>query len=231
MGCELGKLATSGDNKKEVENNVNEPPAPAAPDPRLPLTARQKYSMVASWKGISRAMETTGINMFIKLFEEHAELINLFDKFRELKTREEQARSEELAEHANKVMETLDEGIRSLDELDVFFQYLHDVGASHTRIPGFTADQFWKIEKPFLAAVSSTLGDRYTDNVEGIYKITIKFIIETLIEGFEKGQQRQNHVGNSKNVNSCSNNTNGANATTTINGDSSCKAKLSNDAS
>lgn len=66
MGCELGKLASSGDSKKDVDNIVNEPPAPSAPDPRLPLTARQKYSMVASWKGISRAMETTGINMFIK---------------------------------------------------------------------------------------------------------------------------------------------------------------------
>lgn len=71
-----------------------------------------------------------------RLFEEHTELIELFEKFRELKTKEQQATSEELAEHANKVMETLDEGIRSLDELDVFFQYLHDVGASHTRIPG-----------------------------------------------------------------------------------------------
>jgi neuroglobin len=69
MGCELGKLASSGgENKKDVENggNLNEPPAPAAPDPRLPLTARQKYTMMASWKGISRAMEPTGINMFIR---------------------------------------------------------------------------------------------------------------------------------------------------------------------
>lgn len=73
---------------------------------------------------------------FSRLFEEHTELLHLFEKFRELKTKEQQATSEELAEHANKVMETLDEGIRSLDELDVFFQYLHDVGASHTRIPG-----------------------------------------------------------------------------------------------
>jgi neuroglobin len=71
-----------------------------------------------------------------RLFEEHTELLHLFEKFRELKTKEQQATSEELAEHANKVMETLDEGIRSLDELDVFFQYLHEVGASHTRIPG-----------------------------------------------------------------------------------------------
>lgn len=88
-----------------------------------------------------------------------------------------------------------------------------------------------KIEKPFLAAVQSTLGDRYTDNVEGIYKITIKFIIETLIEGFESGQKQPNNVGHSKSVNSSSNNTNGAN--TTLNGDTSCKSstKPSTDAS
>ncbi len=35
-------------------------------DPRLPLNARQKYSMLASWKGISRALEPTGVYMFIK---------------------------------------------------------------------------------------------------------------------------------------------------------------------
>lgn len=40
-------------------------------------------------------------------------------------------------------METLDEGIRSLDDLDTFFQYLHQVGASHTRIPEFKASYFW----------------------------------------------------------------------------------------
>lgn len=41
-----------------------------------------------------------------------------------------------------------------------------------------------KIEKPFLDAVKTTLGDRYTENVENIYNITIKFIIETLVTGF-----------------------------------------------
>lgn len=78
-----------------------------------------------------------------RLFEEQPHLLELFSKFKELKTREEQGSSEELAAHANLVMETLDEGIRSLDELDVFFQYLHDVGAKHSRFPGFTADLFW----------------------------------------------------------------------------------------
>lgn len=85
-----------------------------------------------------------------RLFEEHGELLGLFNKFRELKTKEEQASSEELAEHANKVMETLDEGIRSLDDLDTFFEYLHQVGASHTRIPGFKAEYFWVSAQSFI---------------------------------------------------------------------------------
>lgn len=185
MGCELGKLAMVQRGDGNSSSKQEDPPPPAPTDPRLPLTAKQKYSMLASWRGISRAMEPTGVYMFIKLFEEHSYLLNMFDKFKELRTREEQANSMELAEHANRVMSTLDEGIKGLDNLDVFFEYLYQVGASHTRIPGFKVEYFWKIEKPFLDAVKMTLGDRYTENVESIYKVTIKFIIETLIKGFD----------------------------------------------
>lgn len=80
---------------------------------------------------------------FYRLFEEHGELLNLFERFKELKTKEEQANSLELAEHASTVMNTLDEGIKELDNLDAFFEYLHQVGASHRRIPGFKVEYFW----------------------------------------------------------------------------------------
>lgn len=45
-----------------------------------------------------------------------------------------------------------------------------------------------KIEKPFLEAVERTLEDRYSENVQNSYKVTIKFIIETLIDGFDRAQ-------------------------------------------
>lgn len=83
------------------------------------------------------------ILLYSRLFEEHAELLAMFAKFHELKTKEEQANSEELAEHATKVMETLDEGIRGLDDMDTFMEFLTQVGSSHTRIPGFKAEYFW----------------------------------------------------------------------------------------
>lgn len=91
-----------------------------------------------------------------------------------------------------------------------------------------------KIEKPFLAAVSTTLGDRYTDNVEGIYKITLKFVIETLVEGFESAAKNQNHLENNVETTTSNNaNDNGANTTqtTTQNGDSSCNTTKAEDAS
>lgn len=67
MGCKLGKLARSGGGGGAGGTSKQEEPPPPAPcDPRLPLTARQKYNIAASWKGISRAMESTGVLMFLK---------------------------------------------------------------------------------------------------------------------------------------------------------------------
>lgn len=78
-----------------------------------------------------------------RLFEENAELLSMFTKFQDLKTKEQQSTSMELAEHATTVMATLDEGIKGLDDMDAFLTYLHEVGASHTKIPGFNRQYFW----------------------------------------------------------------------------------------
>ena len=42
---------------------------------------------------------------------------------------------------------------------------------------------FQKIREPFLEAVKITLGDRYTENMESIYKVAITFILQTMSEG------------------------------------------------
>ncbi|XP_014225560.1 neuroglobin-like [Trichogramma pretiosum] len=195
MGCKLGKLTFSR-TIRDSHLNQESPPLPPATDPRLPLTARQKYILSASWKAIAKAIEPTGIYMFIRLFEENEELLKMFDKLKHLKTREEQFDSPELAEHAQKVMNTLDEGIQGLDDLDVFLDFLHQIGASHSKIPGFQSDFFWKIQSPFLAAMQMTLHDRYTDNVENIYKLTIQFIIQTLIDGYNEATKTKDKEKN-----------------------------------
>ncbi|KAI5638196.1 globin domain-containing protein [Phthorimaea operculella] len=125
-----------------------------------------------------------------RLFEENEDLHHLFEKFRE-KTHHELTTSAELAEHATKVMHTLDEGIKSLGNIDSFLAYIHHVGATHHQVPGFKAENFWKIEQPFLEAAKTTLGDRYTENIENIYKLAIRFILENLVKGYEEAQPAQ----------------------------------------
>ena len=40
-----------------------------------------------------------------------------------------------------------------------------------------------------MEAVKETLDDRYTDNMEVIYKITIKLILENLVTGYHEGSK------------------------------------------
>lgn len=78
-----------------------------------------------------------------RLFEENEDILELFEKFKHLKSREERETSEELKEHATTVMTTLDESIMSLDNADYCIDYLKNVGRTHTKIKGFKAEYFW----------------------------------------------------------------------------------------
>ncbi|XP_066952674.1 neuroglobin-like isoform X1 [Macrobrachium rosenbergii] len=202
MGCKLSRALSRDQDLGKKEKDLNEPPAPPPPDPRLPLNARQKFNIAKSWKGISRALEPTGVYMFLELFENNSELLGFFNKFKQYRTRDEQAESLELAEHATIVMNSIDEGIKAMDNVDFFFDLLHQIGASHRKIPGFQKEYFWKIEQPFLEAVRLTLGDRYTDNMDNIYRITIKFLIETVIRGYELAEEREPNDNVKKDSNS-----------------------------
>ena len=40
-------------------------------------------------------------------------------------------------------MNSLDEGIKALEDMDYFFSLLHQIGGAHTRVPGFKKEFFW----------------------------------------------------------------------------------------
>ncbi|KAK3592241.1 hypothetical protein CHS0354_003756 [Potamilus streckersoni] len=195
MGCTIsapnvflskGDDYTSSREKTKIPNDSSfSIKGPQKSDPRIPLTARQRFNITKSWKGIARNMEQTGILMFLRLFETNNEIHQMFFKMFDGQYDITKLRSNKnLENHVAQVMFTLDEAISSLDDTDGVIDLLQTVGRSHRRLKGFDPQIFWKIEDPFLLAVKDTLGDRYTANMEHIYKKTIKFILQTLIEGF-----------------------------------------------
>lgn len=168
-----------------ADGSIPEPPPPAPTDPRLPLDARQVFKLKKSWKGIKRCIESTGVEMFIRMFRTNTDSKCIFKKFKELTSDDDLRVSETLEQHATGVMNVIDDTIMNIENVDYVFELLNSTGRKHSTYEGFSQPFFWYIEKPFLEAVKITLCDRYTDNMDNIYKITIKFILENLVKGVE----------------------------------------------
>ncbi|XP_076464737.1 uncharacterized protein LOC143296596 [Babylonia areolata] len=155
-------------------------------DPRIPLTGRQIYLIKRSWKGISRNMSATGINMFLSLFEKNESLIRFFSGLQSYRTLAELRASSVLEQHVSGVMLTVDEAITNLDDADYVLSMLRNVGQTHIRFQGFDPNVFLLLKEPFLLAVRDTLGDRFSASMEDIYGKAVTFILSTLVEGFKQ---------------------------------------------
>ncbi|XP_076464510.1 cytoglobin-1-like [Babylonia areolata] len=162
------------------------PPAPS--DPRLPLTPMQVFKLKKSWKGIKRCLDDTGVEMFVRYFDSNFPSRQLFSRFRHM-GKDELRVDEELEKLAGKVMLVFDQCVQSIDNVDNTEEVMSQTAASHRATPGggFAAPMFMDFEVPFLEAVKIMLGDRYTDNMDRIYRITIRYLLNTLIKKYQAG--------------------------------------------
>ncbi|XP_070181499.1 neuroglobin-like isoform X1 [Littorina saxatilis] len=149
------------------------------------IEMREIFLLKQSWEYNEIHMVETGVEMFIRLFKSNSELKNMFHEFKDLTSEDDLRANEALENHATLVMTTLDDAITHIDNYDYVSEVLRKTGASHVRFEGFKSDNFLNIRDPFLEAVKITLGDRYTDNMESIYKVAITFILQTMVEGME----------------------------------------------
>ncbi|XP_074662421.1 neuroglobin-like [Tubulanus polymorphus] len=186
MGCYQTKSYTGAKdtNGKVNLNSIPEPTAPPESDPRLPLNSREIFKLQKSWKAISRNMQITGIEMFIRIFEKDSNLKSLFHGFRDIDN--SYLRDNEALEgHAGLVMTVVDDAIQNINNVDYVLDLLSRTGGSHTRFEGFDVNFFYKLEEPFIGAVKMTLEERFNPNIESIYVKIIKFIIDKLVKSFQ----------------------------------------------
>ncbi|KAK3094120.1 hypothetical protein FSP39_024360 [Pinctada imbricata] len=121
------------------------------------------------------------------MFETNADVAALFIGFGNLADISSLRQSKRLENHATMVMHVLDEAISSMDDTEYVIEMLQGIGKSHRKIAGFDPNFFLKIEEPFLLAVQETLQDRYSANISHVYKITIRFILMELTDGYRNG--------------------------------------------
>ncbi|RUS79879.1 hypothetical protein EGW08_012357 [Elysia chlorotica] len=169
----------------EGANNISaggvQPPSPPAPDPRLPLTPMQVFKLKKNWKGVKRRLEDTGVEMLIRLFRLEPSAQAQFKNIRHLESEDKLRMSEDLEKHAGRLMATLDDIVNNIDNVDYALSKMPTVAQQDVQFQGFTANQLALIEQPFLDAVRIILDDRYTENMDTIYRILIKFILQHLV--------------------------------------------------
>ncbi|VDK84428.1 unnamed protein product [Litomosoides sigmodontis] len=152
-------------------------------DSRIPLTRRQKFVLTKNWKGIERDVTNAGIEMFLKMLTEHPEYYEFF-KFRNIanKAKEKQATDERLSAHGAAVMKFIGKVISQIENADTFFMLLEKNGQEHAHRGAFQPEMFWEMENPFLYSVKLILGERYTANMDAIYKTVIQLILQRMEE-------------------------------------------------
>ncbi|OWF40646.1 neuroglobin-like [Mizuhopecten yessoensis] len=171
-------------NINEVSKNTSQ--SEELLEQQLDLNRRQKFLILKSWKGISREIKTTAVNMFTRLFETNEELKGYFVDVSKCPSISDIRTSSKFEGHAVMVMHIIDDAMSNLDDVTCVENLLLNVGESHRKFPWFQSCYFWRLEEPFLLAVHETLGDRYTANMEHIYKKAIHFILNFLEAGFKK---------------------------------------------
>ncbi|KHN82250.1 hypothetical protein Tcan_03535 [Toxocara canis] len=119
----------------------------------------------------------------IWMLSEHTEYFNMF-AFRSVATctKEEQLQDETLRSHGEAVMKLIGEAICGIEDGDKFFSILNENGRRHAYKNYFRPEMFWRMEQPFLFAVKLILGDRYTENMDQIYRVVIHLMIEKMEE-------------------------------------------------
>jgi len=181
MGCIASKKPQSGGIElTEAELEVKET------ENVIGLTKRQRFLLKGSWKGVSRELQVTGVRLFVQMFISHPETLELFPQFSDLNSPEKQKSSDVFKDHGEKVFIRIDEALSSVDDPQILTSILLETGAYHKKIQGFKPEMFWYAEEPFLEALRLTLDERYTPQMDVIYHVIVQYIIQTLVDGYNK---------------------------------------------
>ncbi|XP_033634447.1 globin CTT-VIII-like [Asterias rubens] len=184
MGC-ASSVTEERTTKNGTAGGIPEPDAPPPTDPRLPLSARQKFSLEKSWKAVQRSLEGVGMNALIRLFKQCPDTQDWFPLFTG-KTEDQLREDESFAAHANALMSVFDESVENLGDVDEAIKLLTKTGKRHAKL-GLEADIIMKFHQPLLKAIEELLDTRYSEKIEEIYKLWLKFVFEHITKGMEAG--------------------------------------------
>ncbi|XP_046381363.1 non-symbiotic hemoglobin 1-like [Haliotis rufescens] len=173
-----------GSGKKYLPQDTGEgqavPSPRGLPEERPEFTERQKEIVLDTWQIIQKDIARVGVVMFMRLFETHPDVQEVFMPFKG-KSKEDLSHSAQLKAHALRVMGTVEKCLARINEPKKMEELLHDLGAKHVMYNA-RVDYIDLIGPQFLWAIQPAMKDSWTPEIEQAWSDLFKLISHIIKE-------------------------------------------------
>ncbi|XP_011670834.2 uncharacterized protein LOC763287 isoform X2 [Strongylocentrotus purpuratus] len=152
--------------------------------PLLPaggLTTEQKNLIKGSWRSVAPEKAKCGAVMFAKLVTEHPHIGRLFPFGGLNKSYQSLLMDDKVKAHGLRVMQTISDAIRVLDNLDKLLPLFRDLGKRHVAY-GVTKEHFAAVGRALINSLKETLGSSFNDNTKNAWLTFWQLIEDTMSE-------------------------------------------------
>ncbi|XP_064603595.1 neuroglobin-like [Liolophura sinensis] len=179
MGCLQSKKPTTEDlleKRARKESMVSRIMYENRPD----FKEEYKVIILQTWTIIAADIARVGVVTFLRLFEMHPDVQDLFLPFRGM-TQDDLKSSARLREHGLRVMGTVEKCLARLDDPQKLEEMLHELGQKHVMF-NTKVDYIDLIGPTFLKVIQPALGDKWTYKVEQAWAEFFKLISHMMKE-------------------------------------------------
>ncbi|CAH3152671.1 unnamed protein product [Pocillopora meandrina] len=150
----------------------------------IPLSHEQKCILREFWQLIEPIKSVIGKKVFGRLFESNPRIQDIFPAFKSLKL-EAVINSRSLYLHVRRVMTALENAIFSLNDAEVFIEYLMNLGERHKAWP-VRLEHFDMIEEALIWTLKDSFPTKCTDYVAETWRELFRFISATMMRGLRR---------------------------------------------
>ncbi|XP_033123167.1 neuroglobin-like [Anneissia japonica] len=147
-------------------------------------TPAQKNLVQQSWKSLvdRNALDSTGVNMFTRLFTQHPELLSIFpfgDLGLEIHELKEHPK---FAYHAGRVMKTVGTAVNGLDNVEALIPKLESLGKRHKKYKA-KPEYFQAVGDALIFALSEATGDAFDEEHKLAWGVVFAVVSSTMKTG------------------------------------------------
>ncbi|XP_041351734.1 non-symbiotic hemoglobin-like [Gigantopelta aegis] len=150
------------------------------PNSRPEFTEMQKELVLESWKIVQQDISRVGVVLFMKLFEMHPDVQDVFSPFKG-KSVENLKSNSHLKSHALRVMGSVEKCLARIHEPLKLEEMLHELGVRHVQYNA-KVDYIDLVGPQFISAIQPSMGDSWNIELELAWSDFFKLISHIIKE-------------------------------------------------